>query len=81
MGIFPIGSTVLVTTGELGVVVESNPDPDRSHQPKVKIASDTNRNLTDPQLVDLSHASQANRAIVKCVDPEAFGINAAHYVV
>ena len=41
MGIFPIGSTVLVTTGELGVVVESNPDPDRSHQPKVKIITDT----------------------------------------
>ncbi len=81
MGIFPIGSTVLVTTGELGVVVESNPDPDRSHQPKVKIVTDTNRKIIDPQLVDLGHASQANRAIVKCVDPEAFGINAAHYVV
>ena len=81
MGIFPIGSTVLLTTGELGVVVESNPDPDRAHQPKVKIVTDTSRNLTDPQLVDFGHASQASRAIVKCVDPEAFGINAAHYVV
>jgi HD-GYP domain-containing protein (c-di-GMP phosphodiesterase class II) len=81
MGIFPIGSTVLVTTGELGVVVESNPDPERSHQPKVKIVTDTQRSLTEPQLVDLTHPSQASRAIVKCVDPEAFGINAAHYAV
>lgn len=81
MGIFPIGSTVLVTTGELGVVVESNPDPDRSHQPKVKIITDTKRSLTELQLIDLSHPSQAGRAIVKCVDPEAFGINSAHYVI
>jgi HD-GYP domain-containing protein (c-di-GMP phosphodiesterase class II) len=81
MGIFPIGSTVLVTTGELGVVVESNPDPDRAHQPRVKIITDAKRSLTEPQLVDLSHPSQASRAIVKCVDPELFGINSAHYVV
>ncbi len=81
MGVFPIGSTVLVTTGELGVVVESNPDPDRAHQPKVKVVTDAKRSLTEPQLVDLSHHSQANRAIVKCVDPEVFGINSAHYVV
>ncbi|HEX9725394.1 MAG TPA: HD-GYP domain-containing protein [Vicinamibacteria bacterium] len=81
MGVFPIGSTVLVTTGELGVVVESNPDPDRAHQPRVKIITDAKRSITEPQLVDLSHPSQAGRAIVKCVDPELFGINSAHYVV
>jgi HD-GYP domain-containing protein (c-di-GMP phosphodiesterase class II) len=81
MGVFPIGSTVLVTTGELGVVVESNPDPERSHRPKIKVVTDTQRNLTEPQLVDLSHPNQASRAIVKCVDPEAFGINAAHYAI
>ncbi len=81
MGVFPIGSTVLVTTGELGVVVESNPDPDRAHQPKVKVVTDAKRSLIEPQLVDLSHPNQANRAIVKCVDPEVFGINSAHYVV
>ena len=82
MGIFPIGSTVLVSTGQLGVVVESNPDPARLLQPKVKIVTDSQKKLlAEPLLVDLSHPSEADRAIVKCVDPEAFGINSAHYVI
>ena len=82
MGIFPVGSTVLLTTGELAVVVESNPDPDRVHQPKVKVVADVEKKLlASVILVDLSQPIEAHRAIVKCVDPEPFGINSAHYVV
>ena len=81
MGIFPIGSTVLLDSGELAVVVESNPDPEKVHQPKVKVVTDPAKRLRDAVLVDLSLSDQANRAIVKCVDPEAYGINAAHYAI
>lgn len=81
MGIFPIGSTVLLTTGELAIVVESNPDPERVDQPKIKVVTDTHKNLQDAVLVDLSQPDQAHRGVVKCVDPEVHGINAAHYTV
>lgn len=80
MGIFPVGSTVLLTTGELAVVVESNPDPERVHQPKVRVITDTQKRLREEALLlDLSQPAQAKRAIVKCIDPEVFGINNAHY--
>jgi HD-GYP domain-containing protein (c-di-GMP phosphodiesterase class II) len=82
MGIFPVGSTVALTTDELAVVVESNPDPDRVHQPKVKVVTDVEKKLlVSAVLVDLSQPVEADRAIIKCVDPEPFGINGAHYVV
>lgn len=81
MGIYPIGSTVALSTGELAVVVESNPDPDRIHQPKVRIVTDSARNMIPAELADLSHPQHQGRAIVRCVDPEKHGINSSHYVV
>ena len=81
MGIFPIGSTVLLTTGELAVVVESNPDPERVDQPKIKVVTDANKIVQDAVLVDLSQPDQSHRGVVKCVDPEVYDINAAHYTI
>ncbi len=69
------------TTGELAVVVESNPDPERVDQPKIKIVTDAHKNKQDAVLVDLSQNDQNHRGVVKCVDPEVYDINAAHYAI
>jgi HD-GYP domain-containing protein (c-di-GMP phosphodiesterase class II) len=79
MGIFPVGSTVLLETGELAVVAESNPDPDHVHRPKLRVVTDCGQRRIGPTMVDLSTPAEAHRTIVKCVDPELFGINSAHY--
>ena len=81
MGIYPVGSTVRLRSGELAVVVASHTEPDKVHQPMVKRVADAAGQLTEVELVDLSDPSQAGRAVVGCVDPEAYGINAAHFVV
>lgn len=81
MGIYPIGSTVLLSSRELAVVVESNPDPDRLHQPKVRIVTDANQKIVPALLVDLTHVGQRGRSIVHCVDPEKYGINSSRYVL
>jgi HD-GYP domain-containing protein (c-di-GMP phosphodiesterase class II) len=81
MGIFPVGSTILLTSGELAVVVESNPDPERVHQPRVKVITDAEKRIKETVLVDLSQSDQADRVIVKCVEPELYGINSAHYAI
>lgn len=81
MGIFPIGSTVALSTGELAVVVESNPDPERIHQPKVRIVTDPTQRTVATALADLSHPEHKGRAIRHCVDPEKYGINSSHYVL
>lgn len=80
MGIYPIGSTVALSTGELAVVVESNPDPDRIHQPKVRIVTDNAQVTAPTQFADLSHPAHRGRTIRHCVDPEQYGINSSHYV-
>lgn len=81
MGIYPIGSTVALSTGELAVVVESNPDPDRLHQPMVRIVTDSAHQMIPAQLADLSQSQHRGRAILRCVDPEKYGINSSHYVL
>jgi HD-GYP domain-containing protein (c-di-GMP phosphodiesterase class II) len=81
MGIYPIGSTVILATGELAVVLESNPDPDRIHQPRIRIVTDARRRRTAPFFADLSLAGEEGRAILRCVDPEEFGIQSALYVI
>lgn len=81
MGIYPIGSTVALSTGELAVVVESNPDPEHIHQPKVRIVTDNTRQTVPALLSDLSHPDHKGRAIRHCVDPEKYGINSSHYVL
>ncbi len=79
MGIYPIGSTVVLRSGELAVVVESNPDPDHLHQPRIRMVTDSGRLPMPPFLVDLSQAGEESRAILHCVDPDEFGIASAHY--
>ncbi len=80
MGIFPIGSAVILRTGELAVVVNSNPDPDHLHQPQIRIVTDPGRRRVPPFLADLSQLGEEARGILRCVDPEKFGIVSAHYV-
>ena len=76
MGIFPIGSTVILTSKELAVVIESNPDPEKVHRPKVRLVS--GESPSEARVIDLSESGES-KVIVKCVDPERFGINAAQY--
>ncbi len=79
MGIYPIGSTVVLRSGELAVVVESNPSPDHLHQPRIRLVTDSGRLPVSPFLVDLSQAGEESRAILHCVDPDEFGIASARY--
>ncbi len=81
MGIFPVGSTVLLASGELAVVCEANPDPDRAHRPKVRLVTDPQQGPVESSVVDLAQPDQAGRQILRCVDPEEFGINAAAFAV
>ncbi|MGH9320062.1 MAG: HD-GYP domain-containing protein [Vicinamibacteria bacterium] len=79
MGIYPVGSTVILRTGELAVVIESNPDPDHLHQPRIRVVTDAERRTVPSFLADLSEPGEESRAILHCVDPERFGIASAQY--
>jgi hypothetical protein len=80
MGVFPVGSLVVLTSGELAVVCETSVDEGQLDRPTVRVITDAHWQLHPPELVDLARSEEA-RQIARCVDPEALGIDLARYVV
>jgi HD-GYP domain-containing protein (c-di-GMP phosphodiesterase class II) len=80
MGVFPVGSLVVLTSGELAVVCETAVDEARIDRPTVRVISDADWRLRPPELVDLAAAGE-ERQVARCVDPEAVGVDLAKYVV
>ena len=85
MGIYPVGTLVILDTFELAVVVAANEDPQEIHRPVVKLVSDAFGHAVDGRRVDLSERDPATgehaRTIVKVTEPERYGIRVADYVV
>lgn len=83
IGAYPIGSLVALDSGEYGIVFEANPDPAFQLRPKVKIIADSQGQIEDGEVVDLSEINPAtvkfHRTIVKCLDAEKYGIQPADY--
>ncbi len=83
MGAFPVGTLVLLNTGEIGIVFEINMDPTFVKRPKVKIIADEAGNKVDGKIIDLAERDQQTqkfkRAIVKSLDAERYQINVADY--
>lgn len=83
IGIFPIGTLVLLNSGELGVVMAVNPGPDKADRPKVKVIADASGNEIDGEIVDTSKMSGKTdsyiKSIVKTVDPFRYKIDVSRY--
>ncbi|HVP90754.1 MAG TPA: HD-GYP domain-containing protein [Terriglobales bacterium] len=83
MGVYPIGTMVALSTGELGIVADINPDAKLMLRPKVKLIADVGGNLVDGDTVDLSDRNPDTgkfpRTIVKVLDPTAYGIEVSDY--
>jgi putative nucleotidyltransferase with HDIG domain len=83
IGAHPIGSLVVLDSGEIGIVFEANPHPAFQLRPKVKIIADLKRNRLDGEVVDLAEIDPASarfrRSIIKSLDPDKYGINVADY--
>lgn len=78
IGIYPLGSLVLLNTGEIGVIVQTNPHPDKGAQPKIKLLTDQGGNEIDGEIVDLA---LSDHRIARTVDAYKYGIDVARYFV
>jgi HD-GYP domain-containing protein (c-di-GMP phosphodiesterase class II) len=85
MGVYPVGTLVALNTGELGIVVENNPEPSLLLRPRTKLITDPHGNKLDGDIIDLSEADPATnryrRTIVKTLDPEKYDIKVADYLL
>jgi HD-GYP domain-containing protein (c-di-GMP phosphodiesterase class II) len=83
IGAHPIGSLVVLDSGEIGIVFEANPHPAFQLRPKVKIIADLKKNMLDGEVVDLAEidpvTTNFKRSIVKSLDADKYGINVADY--
>jgi len=86
IGVYPVGTCVILDTFEVGVVNAANPDPQHLNRPIVTLVIDPNGAILPPPgvTVDLSerHADGSfERSIVKVTNPERYGLDVGSYFV
>jgi HD-GYP domain-containing protein (c-di-GMP phosphodiesterase class II) len=85
IGIFPIGTLVLLNTQEMGVVLQASSNPERTDSPRVKVIADPSGNEIDGDIIDLSELNektgQFKASIVKIIDSTKYKINVSRYFV
>lgn len=83
LGLYPIGTLVLLNTGELAVVLETNQDPAHLNSPKVKLITEKSGEKIDGPIIDLASPAGApdglKRTIVKSIDAHKYGIDVTAY--
>jgi len=80
IGIYPIGTLVVLNSRELGLVFENNQD--FLHRPRIMIISDNKGNWIKGHIVDLADKNENDaylRTIIKTMDPRQYNINLAEY--
>lgn len=83
LGVYPVGTLVALDTGEMGIVIETNPDAAFMLRPKVKIIADVFGNKVDGEIVDLVEMDSVRRvykrSIIKSLEPHKYGLQTADY--
>ncbi len=85
-GVYPIGTLAILDSMEMAVVSGVNEDPNKLHQPVVKVISDElGTPLSEPVTLDLSEKDPATgkpkRTIIKTTDPQKYGIQVSDYLI
>ncbi len=85
LGIYPVGTLVVLDTFELAVVSAANPRPEALSRPIVKIVSDSQGNTLHPapeaDLAQQDTNGDYPRTIIKTADPDRYGIRVGDYLV
>ncbi len=83
MGVYPIGTLVALTTEEIGIVRDLNPETRFLLRPRVKIVAGADGKKIDGETVDLTDRDPATgrylRTIAAPLDPAKYGIEVADY--
>jgi HD-GYP domain-containing protein (c-di-GMP phosphodiesterase class II) len=85
IGIYPVGTCVILDTYEVGIVHAANADVSQVHRPVVRIVTTPEGAIQHPGvLVDLAQRDEAGnfpRTIVKVTDPQKYGVKVSDYFV
>ncbi|HEX4574903.1 MAG TPA: HD domain-containing phosphohydrolase [Gemmatimonadales bacterium] len=85
IGIYPVGTCVILDTLEVAIVHSANADVAQVHRPVVRVLTTPDGALQHPGfLADLAQRDAQGtfpRTIVKVTDPQKYGINVSDYFV
>ena len=86
IGVYPVGTCVILDTFEVGVVNAANPDPQYLNRPIVTLVIDPNGAILPPPgaTIDLSERNDDGsfeRSIVKVTNPDRYGLDVGAYFV
>ena len=85
IGVYPVGTCVILDTGEVGLVHAANPDVTEIHRPVVRIVATPDGGVQHPGvLVDLAERDEDGghpRTVIKVTDPAKYGIKVSDYFV
>ena len=85
IGVYPVGTCVILDTYEVAVVHAANPDVSQVHRPVVRIVAAPDGAIESSGfLADLAQRDEQGnfpRTIVKVTDPEKYGIKVSDYFV
>jgi putative nucleotidyltransferase with HDIG domain len=85
IGIFPIGTLVLLNTNEMGIVLKTQEDPDLIGRPQVCLLQYSDGEYRKGKTVDLREMDDESKAfkrsIVKTLDPNDYNLNVAELLI
>ena len=85
LGIYPVGTVVILDTYELALVHSANSDPSFVHRPIVRLLSDADGRWLEPtRLVDLADTRDDGsfaRSIIKVTSADKYGVKVSDYFV
>jgi putative nucleotidyltransferase with HDIG domain len=85
IGIFPLGTLVLLNTNEMGIVTQIQEDTELIDRPKVCLLYYGDGEYRKGKVVDLKERDDASgefrRSIVKTLDPNEYNLNVAEFLM
>ena len=85
IGIFPLGTLVLLNTNEMGIVTQIQEDTELLDRPKVCLLYYSDGEYRKGKVVDLREMDEMNkdfrRSIVKTLDPNEYNINIPEFLI
>ncbi len=82
VGTYPIGSLVLLSTHDLGIVYKPNPNPKWIDRPKVLLVSRDEKGEAKKEIIDLTETDgrgKFKRSVIKTLDPFKYHIDITKY--
>jgi putative nucleotidyltransferase with HDIG domain len=85
IGIFPLGTLVLLNTNEIGIVYQTQEDPEMIDRPRVCLLQYSDGEYRKGKTVDLREMEEGTRSfkrsILRTLDPNEYNIHVAEFIL